>query len=281
MTFQSFPNDFMKKNLQRYMPAERAIKFINDEGFYFRRIDSFEGDETEGLREYFGSRELEIIDIINSSYPKELGVEEEEARGWMLESMELDRGVCFVQSWFWDVSVSNYMWENYARVNVSNDCALFFVDRFKLGAYLDKIFPIGLDFKPVSYIDDKNKNREGVFTKHKDFSDEKEYRVAIYLEELVFYNNNILPEVRVSTRGAEGNVGGIDDAVKSLRNNGRVCENNFEHVDKCGFILKAPLKDLISKVLVPMEASDTFVSNLDESLERKGIDARCERIEIK
>lgn len=281
MTSESFSNNFMQKNMQRYMPGERAIKFINDEGFYFRRINSFEGDKTEGVRDFFGSRELEILNIINDCHPEEFALEEGEARDLMLESMELDRSNCFVQSWFWDTEISRYMWENYAGVNKSFDCALFFVDRFKLGQYLDELFPVGFDFKRVSYIADKNKDREGVFTKHEKFCDEKEYRIAIYLEELVFFNNKILPEISCSTRNAEGNVGGINDEVKSLRNNGRACENNFEYVDKCGFILKAPLKDLISKVLVPMKASDTFVSNLDESLERKGIDARCERIEIK
>ena len=49
--------------IQRYMPKQKFIKMIEDEGLYFRRIDGYEKtDPTEGDRQTFGTREQKLLE---------------------------------------------------------------------------------------------------------------------------------------------------------------------------------------------------------------------------
>lgn len=59
---------FSLQILQRYMPGERALQVINDEGFYFRRIDGYPADPTEGDRRFYGQTEQQILEVLNSKF---------------------------------------------------------------------------------------------------------------------------------------------------------------------------------------------------------------------
>lgn len=269
---------FHQRFLQRYMPGNRAIQVLKDDGFYFRRIDGYSEDPTEGDREYFGTKEKLILESLNSRFPGDSYTTQEEAEQLCRNIMLQNKEKIFIQSWFWHKQMSKFMWESYGRSSDSADCALFIVDRFKLGSYLIQVLPTGCRFGPVKYTQNKYLQREAVFTKHIEFEPECEFRASIDVGELIYLNKNILPEFNWPPRHME--LYREDDPGDNLRNRGVACEHHFVYRDEKGFVLKAPLADLLEAVYIPVNASEDFCVQLDELLALKGCNFKCQRIEL-
>ncbi|MEX3776368.1 hypothetical protein [Pseudomonas sp. MYb118] len=269
---------FHQRLLQRYMPGDIATKTLNDDGFYFRRINGYPKDRTEGDREYFGKNESLILSSLNSRFSKTAHMTKEEGAELCKKIVQRDKKGIFIQSWFWHRQMSRFMWEEYAKSSKSPDCALFIVDLIKLGNYLDKTLPVGYQFEPVNYIEDKLQQREAVFSKNLEFQPEHEYRISIDIKELMFFNKKILPEISWPPRHMD--VYCEDDLSKHYRNGGIASEHNFKYVDEYGLILKAPLPELLESVFIPTNAGREFSLQLDNILDSKGYDFKCQRIDL-
>lgn len=269
---------FHQRLIQRYMPGNKAIKFLEDEGFYFRRVDGYPEDPTEGEREFFGKKEMLILESLNSRFSDENHMTVEQGEQICRKIMSRDKKSVFIQSWFWHERMSSFMWKSYGKATESPDCALLIVDRFKLGSYLDYVLPVGCRFEPIKYIQNKSQQREAFFTKTKDFECEFELRVSIDLSELIFFNKNILPEFNWPPRHME--VSCEDNISDNYRKGGVASEKNFKYVDEYGFILKAPLVELLEAIYIPVNASLEFSSKLDNLLAVKGYDFKCQRIDL-
>lgn len=269
---------FNRYFLQRYMPGDRALKVIEDEGFYFRRIDGYPDDPTEGEREFFGKHEQITVDLLNAEFPAGAQVTSAEAKALAYGAMRREKKGVFIQSWFWHEDMSRFMWDSYGGYSRNADCALFVVNLFKLATFLDNTLPVGYRFQPVEYIQDKQAQREALFTKQEKFAPEREYRISINVGELIFFNKKVLPEFSWPSRNIE--VHYEDDFSINFRNRGVAREDVFKYVDDFGFILKAPLPDLLETVYIPSNASSQFHSQLDELLALKGHRIRCKRIDL-
>lgn len=269
---------FSSQVLQRYMPGDRALQVINDEGFYFRRIDGYPDDPTEGDRESYGQKERQIVDALNSRFPFGCRITPGLAKQLSCNAMQGEKQRLFIQSWYWHNRISHHMWESYGRFTLSPDCALFIVNYSKLGAFLDRVLPVGYQSRPIQYVQDKNVQRDAVYTKQYKFESEREVRIAINLGELIFFNKKILPEINWPDRHIE--VHGKENLGQYYQNNGVACEGIFKYVDECGFILKSPLPELLEAIYIPSSASAEFGERLDELLAMKGYAIRCCRIKL-
>jgi hypothetical protein len=269
---------FHQRLLQRYMLGERALQVLNDDGLYFRRIDGYPEDPTEGDREYFGSKEQLILDSLNSRFSDDTQMTPEEAKQLCQDAMHRDKQSVFIQSWFWHKQMSRFMWENYGKFSDNPDCALFIVDLFKVGNYLDRELPVGYRFETVKYVQDKQRQREAFFTKRIEFEPEREYRISINVGELISFNKKILPDFQWPPRHME--VYCEDDFAKNYRNRGVANEDLFTYVDEFGFILKTPLIELLEAVYIPTSASAEFCNQLNDLLESKGYAFKCQRVEL-
>lgn len=269
---------FHERLLQRYMAGDKAIQILKDDGFYFRRIDGYPEDPTEGDREFFGRKEQLILESLNSRFSDDSHMTLEEAAKISKKIMHKNKESLFIQSWFWHKQMSRFMWEGYGKFAESSDCALLLVDRFKLGGYLGHTLPVGYRFEPVKYIQNKQQQREAFFTKNIEFEPEREFRISINVGELIFFNKNILPEFNWPPRHME--IYCEDDAAKNYRNQGIASEHSFKYVDEYGFILKAPLANLLEAIYIPANASVEFSSQLDDLLATKGYAFKCQRVEL-
>lgn len=170
------------------------------------------------------------------------------------------------------------MWETYGGFTNSPDCALFIVNYLKLGAFLDSVLPVGYRFGSIQYVQNKRAQRNAVFTKQDKFELERECRISINVGELIYFNNRILPELDWPARHIQ--VHGKEDLAQHYRNRGVAREEFFKYVDEYGFILKAPLSELLETIYIPANASVEFGAKLDELLASKGYDIRSHRIEL-
>lgn len=261
-------------SLQRYMSGKSAIQVINDEGFYFRRIDGYPEDPTEGDREVFGISEQRCFEGLSGK----ITMTPEEAKQLSCKVMHKEKQNLFIQSWFWHEQMSRFMWETYGKFPNSPDCALFVVNRIELELYLCRVLPIGHRFGPVKYVQDKQSQQEAFFTKQVDFKHEHEYRISISVGELIFFNKKILPELDWPARHVQ--VHCEEDPAQYYCNRGAVREDIFKYVGEDGFILKAPLPELLKAVYIPASASVEFCAQLDELLASKGYVLKCQRIEL-
>lgn len=236
---------FNSVHIQRYLTKEKLVNLFEDEGLYFRRIDKF-SDKTEGMREYYGSNQKKIVEVINSlmkqKYPNALDMTEEEGEKLALQCLEIDRQRTFIQSWFWDTKMSDYMWDEYAGRNKDPDCAILVVDRMVLGDRLQEAH-YGTRMKPVEYVDSKLDKYDGTFPKLKEFKPESELRLAI---------ENICPTTNKNER--------------------ILFKNDF------GFVLKLELKKIISGIIIPSNASHEFEKMINKKLAELDIDYTCIRL---
>lgn len=269
---------FSRPILQRYMSGDKALKFITDEGFYFRRIDGYPDDPTEGERECYGPIEQQLTEHMNSSIFKSRIITPEIGQQLSSNLMNQEKQSLFIQSWFWQKQISRYMWEIYGGLNNNPDCALFTVDHLKLGCFLDRELPVGYEFGPIKYVSNKQAQRNAVFTKQDKFKSECEYRISINIQYLIHFNNKILPEFNWLSR-TQANVEG--NPAQYYNNGGVAREDSFKYVDEYGFILKAPLPTLLEAIYIPTSASVEFGKKLDKLLASKGYVIRCHRIEPK
>lgn len=263
---------FHTRQLQRYMPKSRALQTISDNGLYFRRIDCFPDDQSEGSREYDGNNEKTIHEVL-----KEVtNLTEEDSRSESHNQMQNDKKNMFIQSWYWDDNMSESMWEKYAQYYDEKDCALFVVDRFKMTEYFNKIMPVGFDSQPAKYVDNKLSQRDPAFTKKMEFESEREFRLLINLEQPLLFNEDLLP--RINRDRSKTNIHG--ELVNNARNGGRIDPKKFEYVDECGFIVKAPLALFLEHILIPSDASEAFCTNMNNKLQKHGHTIRCERVNL-
>ncbi|MFZ4534693.1 hypothetical protein [Propionivibrio sp.] len=269
---------FSRQILQRYMPGERALQVINDEGFYFRRIDGYPEDPTEGDRGFYGQTEQQIFDALISKFSTGSRITPGEARELSCDAMYREKQSLFIQSWYWHEQMSLYMWEHYGKFTNSPDCVLLTVNYLKLGAFLDKVLPVGCRSRPIEYVQDKQVQRDAVYTKRNKFEPERELRVSINVGHLIYFNNRILPELNWPARHIE--VHGKENLDQYYHNDGVACEDIFKYVDEYGFLLKAPLPELLEAIYVPSSASAEFSERLDELLALKGYAIRCCRIKL-
>jgi len=268
---------FHQTHLQRYMPGERALKVLEDEGLYLRRIDEYPDDPTEGEREHFGRNEERILEILNMQVPESLRMSQQEAAILSHGQMVSEKKDQFIQSWYWDEHMSRFMWDNYGGYTKSTDCVLFVADRLKLGDYLDDVLPVGYRFEPVKYVLNKQGQKEAFFTKNPEFGVEKEYRVALDVRQLIFFNQKILPEFNWIKRH-EGR--DVSNEGANYRNGGVASENLFRHIDDAGFILSVPFTRLLAAVLIPEDASSEFATRIDELLLIKGSELKAQRVRV-
>ncbi|SCW97517.1 hypothetical protein [Pseudomonas sp. NFACC05-1] len=264
--------------LQRYMPGNRILKLLNDDGFYFRRVDGYPDDLTEGDREFFGRNESLILESINSRLFNDNHMSLDEAKRLSKGIVHRDKQHSFIQSWFWHDKMSRFMWNEYGKFNESSNCALIVVNRIKLGSYLDRILPVGCRSGPVKYVEDKLQHREAFFTKGLAYDIEHEYRILIDVGELIFYNKKILPDFNWPPRDME--LYCEDDVAENFPNRGVACEDHFRYVDEYGFVLKAPLVELLEAILIPVSASVEFCAQLNDLLASKGCPIQCQRVEV-
>ncbi|MEE5124826.1 hypothetical protein V2J80_06920 [Pseudomonas alliivorans] len=268
---------FNQMMLQRYMPGDRALQVLNDNGLYFRRVDGYPEDLTEGDREHFGRNELLIVESLNAKVAEPLRMSVEEARTLAFEMMNKDKKDLFIQSWFWDTKMSRFMWDSYAGFSNSPDCALFVMNRFSIGSYFDQVLPAGFRFEPVKYVEDKMQHKDAFFTKGADFHPESEYRISIDVRELAFYNPKILPEYGwISRRAAHS----TEMQAEDFRTHRVANEDLFRCVDEFGFILSVPLSTLLEAVLIPTQASPEFAEMFNEQLARMGCKFTCQRVDV-
>jgi len=237
---------FHSVHIQRYLTKNKIVQFFEDEGLYFRRIDKF-ADKTEGMREYFGPNQKKILEGINflfkKEYPDAQDMSEEEGAKLALNVLEFDRQRTFIQSWFWDNKMSDYMWDEYAERNRDGDCAILVADRMRLSDCLLAAHS-EMRMKPVDYVDSKLDKYDGVFPKLKEYKPENEFRLAV---------ENICP--------------------KTNTNQKIVFKDDF------GFILKLDLKDFISGVIIPFNASKQFEDIINQKL--KDIKSECSCLRLK
>lgn len=269
---------FLRQTLQRYMPGDTALKVINDEGFYFRRIDGYQDDPTEGDREFYGQTDQHILDALNSRFSAGSRITPEEAKQLSLNAMHKEKQSQFIQSWYWHDQMSEYMWKNYGKFTNSPDCVLFIVDDIKLVEFLASVLPVGYRSRPIQYVQDKQVQRDAVFTKQDKFKPERELRISISVGDLIFFNNKILPELDWPARHIE--VYGKENQGQYYHNNGVACEGLFKYVDEYGFVLKAPLPELLEAIYIPSSASAEFGEKMDELLASKGYAIRCCRVKL-
>jgi len=71
-----------------------------------------------------------------------------------------------------------------------------------------------------------------------------------------------------------------EELIQHYRDRGVACGDIFKYVDEYGFILQAPLHELLEAIYIPVSASDRFCAQLDELLALKGYDFRCKRTEV-
>lgn len=236
---------FNSVHIQRYLTKDKLVNFFEDEGLYFRRIDQFP-DKTEGVREYYGSNQKKIVEGINylmkQKYPNFPDMTEEEGEKLALQCLEAERKRTFIQSWFWDTEMSDYMWDEYAGRNKDPDCAILVVDRMVLGNYLDRVH-YGTRMQPVKYVDSKLDQYDGTFPKLEKFKPESEFRLAI---------ENICPQTNQNQR--------------------IVFKNDF------GFVLKLELKKIISGIIIPNNASHEFEKMINQQLAELGAEYTCKRL---
>jgi len=202
---------------------------------------------------------------------------EEDARQLTRSFMLKEKEKIFIQSWFWHRHMSRFMWDEYAKYSHNADCALLVVNRFKLSRFLAETLPIGSASWPVKYVEEKQIQSDAVHTKLQKFENEKEFRISINISNLAFFNSNILPELGYLARPPEHYVA---ELAKNFRNNGCADESQFKYVDDYGFILKAPLLELIEAIYIPEDASTDFCVELDSLLASKGYTVRCRRIAV-
>jgi hypothetical protein len=269
---------FSRHILQRYMPGDRALQVIKDDGFYFRRIDGYPEDPTEGDREFYGQQEQHIFDTLNQRFPVVSRITEKEAQQLSCNEMHREKQSLYIQSWYWDDRMSQSMWDNYGKFTTSPDCVLFIVDYLKLRAFLHRVLPVGYRASPIQYVQDKRVQWDAVNTKHQKFEPEHEFRISINVGELIFFNDKILPELTWPPRHIE--VHGKENLGQNYHNNGVACEDDFKFVDEFGFILKAPLLELLEAIFLPSSASTEFGESLDELLTSKGYVIRCCRVKL-
>ena len=269
---------FSRRILQRYMPGEWALRVINDEGFYFRRIDGYPEDPTEGDRKTYCQTERQICDVLNSKFSAGSRITPKEAQELSSHAMYREKKSLFIQSWYWHEQMSLYMWEHYGKYANNPDCVLLTVNYLKLGAFLDKVLPVGCQSRPIEYVQDKQAQRDAVYTKQNKFEPERELRVSIDVGPLIYFNNRILPELNWPARNIE--VHSKENLDQYYHSDGVACEDIFKYVDEYGFILKAPLPELLEAVYVPSSASAEFCERLDELLTLKGSAIRCCRIKL-
>lgn len=258
--------------IQRYMPGEIALKVLNDNGLYFRRLDSLSADPTEGDRKIYGSIEKKICDVLH--FNKDIAAQEiteDDVAEASLQLMEYEKKNKFIQCWHSSNKTSPLMWRNFTSGN--QDCAVFIANRFHLASYLSSTIPIGFDFRKIKYVEDKYKETNTDFIKHVSFKHEKEIRILINLRMLTLYNGNILKNTYNGTQYS-----GPINIGENLTNNGISDENLFIDVDDKGFIMKAPLNKIITNILIPNTASVHFEKRINSHLSSNGYSFMSKRV---
>jgi hypothetical protein len=110
--------------------------------------------------------------------------------------MRKEKQSWYIQSWFWHAKISRNMWEEYGELTINNpNCVLFTVNRIELERYLYKELPTGCKTRKIRYVPHKQAQQEAIFTKQETFKPEDEYRIVINVDELISFNNKILPEL--------------------------------------------------------------------------------------
>jgi hypothetical protein len=260
------------------MPGARALKVIADDGLYFRRIDRYPEDKTEGNREFFGCREQQILAGLNAKFSESIKVTAAQASVLAESYMKAEKRGVFIQSWFSHREMSRYMWDSYGEFNRNEDCVLMTVQLQALGEYLDSVLPLGYRMRHVTYVPNKNIQRDGIFTKEMGFEREKEYRISIDVGELIFHNPKILPDLVWPLRPTDAPR--PSDLGQNYRNNGIANEEIFQYVNDDGFVLRAPLAELVEAVYVPSAASEEFCATLNTRLNDHGYKIKCTKIDV-
>lgn len=264
-------------NIQRYMSGETARKVLSDNGLYFRRLDCQSADPTEGDREFYGSFETSIKNALNHQISKPTDkLTDNESAEIFLNLMESEKKNKFIQCWFFSNESSPHMWNRFALYDKNKDCALFVANRFILSDYLSKVLPIGYDFKLIEYVEDKHSKNNTDYIKANTYIDENEIRILIDIRPLILFNRKILQNTYNNQE-----VYFKENLGENLKNNGVADENLFIDVDEKGFILKAPLSEIITNVFIPNDASIEFENELNELLSLNNYRFTCARINVK
>lgn len=257
------------------MPGKTALKVLSDGGLYFRRLDRQPADPTEGDREFYGAHEISIKDALNDLISRPIDkLTDDEVAEISLNIMESEKIKKFIQCWFFNNETSPDMWEYFAQYSKNKDCALFVADRFILAYYLSKTLPTGYDFKLVKYVEDKHSEKNTDFIKACKFTPENEMRILIDISELTLFNEKILHKTYKNPKITFTNNYG-----EHLLNNGVADESLFIDVDENGFILKAPLNEIITNVFIPNDASIGFENEMNNLLSLNNYHFVCKRID--
>lgn len=280
---------FNEYEIQRYLDENKLLKFIEDNGLYFNRINNFPLDPTEGDGEYFGKQEQDIIKVLYPQIVKIYGdipysVFEEEAKKAAKKFHDSQKNFIFIQSWFQDRETSIDMWNEYAKYQDNPNCALIVSDIISLGNAIDLHFPIGNAMKKVSYVVDKSQERDNIFTKDQKFIHEKEYRLSLELQNLGLFNPNLLEllnfdeNIVASFRHQKT----MDHSLgQYYRNNGIALESSFSPRSNTGFVVNIPINDFVKKIYIPSKASDNFFEAIVRKLKDKNYNnIECIRLNI-
>ena len=280
---------FNEYEIQRYLDEDKLCKFIDDNGLYFNRINNFPLDPTEGDGEYFGKLEQ---DIVKALYPKIVQAYghmpyndfEQLSKKKAEELHDSNKNFIFIQSWFQDRKTSIAMWNEYAKYQDNPNCALIVTDTISLGNAIDLHFPIGNAMKKVSYVIDKYRERDNIFTKEKKFTHEKEYRLSLDLKDLGLFNPTLLEllnfdeNIVASFRHQKATNPSLG---QYYRNNGIALESSFSPRSKTGFVVNIPINDFVKKIYIPSKASDNFFELIVRKLKDKNYNnIECIRLNI-
>lgn len=280
---------FNEYEIQRYLDEDKLCKFIDDNGLYFNRINNFPLDPTEGDGEYFGKLEQDITKSLYPQFVKIYGdlpysVFEEYAKKEVKKNHDTQKNFIFIQSWFQDRETSIEMWNEYAKYQDNPNCALIVSDIISLGNAIDLHFPIGNAMKKVSYVVDKSKERDHIFTKEQKFIHEKEFRLSLNLQDLGLFNSTLLEFLNFDEKivtSFRHQITMNSSLGKYYRNNGIALESSFSPRSKTGFVVNIPINDFVKKIYIPSKASDNFFELIIRKLKDKNYNnIECIRLNI-
>jgi|GEM_PF-943889 len=279
-------NDY---EIQRYLDKNKLLRLIDDNGLYFNRINNFPLDPSEGDGEYWGIREEQIAKALYPQIVQRFGnisyeLFEEMCIKQLKEFHDSQKNFIFIQSWFKDRETSKVMWDEYSKYNENPNCALVVTDIITLGSVIDSHFPIGNGMKKVTYVLDKNRERDSIFTKDEKFIHEKEYRLSLELQFLGLFNHKLLEILNFDESIIESfksQKTTIQDIGQYYRNNGIALESSFSPRSQTGFIVNLPINDFIKKIYIPTKASNEFYESIVNKLREKNfLNIECIRIDV-
>ncbi|MCF0265973.1 hypothetical protein KW868_16115 [Acinetobacter guillouiae] len=280
---------FNQWEIQRYLDESKLLRLIDDNGLFFNRINNFPLDPSEGDGEFWGVKEQQNAKALYPLFVQRFGnisyeLFEANCIKQLKEFHDSQKNFIFIQSWFKDRETSKVMWDEYSKYNENPNCALVVTDIITLGNVIDSHFPIGNGMKKVTYVLDKNKERDSIFTKDEKFIHEKEYRLSLELQFLGLFNHKLLEILNFDESIVESfknQKHTIQDISQYYRNDGIALESSFSPRSQTGFIVNLPINDFIKKIYIPTKASNVFYESIVSKLKEKNfLNIECIRIDV-